>query len=316
MIRIKLSNFIQKNKDKIQDLLSKLIIVAIVVFIATIILSLNIGTDTEKQVYIKEEYTPKDTVITGTNVSEEQYTKDTNLVDKFLEFCNNGQVEEAYALLLDECREELYPTIEDFKKYYYNNIFDKKREYNLQAWLSTSKYTVYKIRYPNSMLSTGTYNPEDVYQDYITLNKKSNVEKISIGNFVYAQDCNIITKTDIVDATVTKKSVYLSYEEYEIQLKNKSEKTILLDRLEKRGTLRVVGNGIQYYAYTNKLFLANLTIKPNSVKTITIRFNKNLSSSNSSEKIEFSEVITDYDYYKDNIGKNIDTAIIKIKVEE
>ena len=39
MIRVKISGFIKRNKYKIQNLLTKLIIVAIVVLIATIILS-------------------------------------------------------------------------------------------------------------------------------------------------------------------------------------------------------------------------------------------------------------------------------------
>jgi len=316
MIRVKISNFIKKHENKIKDLGSKLVIVAMVVFIATIMLSFNRIENLEEEEKNKEIYKPTETIISGSNILEEQYQKDSNAVNKFLEFCNNKELESAYNLLSDVCKEELYPSIEDFKKYYHEKIFDKKREYNLQSWISTSKYTVYKIRYTNSMLSTGTYNENDVYQDYITIDKNSDEEKISVGNLIYSEDCNIVTKTDEIESTVAKKIIYISYEEYEIKVRNISDKTILLDTLESGQKIRLIGNGTPYFAYTNKLFLTNLTINPNEIKTITIRFNKNLSSNNQSERIEFLNVIKDYDLYQQNKENYTDTITIKIKVED
>lgn len=318
MIKVKISNFIKKNKYKIQDVLTKLIIVAIVIAIATIILSSFRGTgpnnDNNQE---KEVYKPTETVIKGTNISKTQYEADSNIVNKFLELCNNAKIEEAYGLLSDDCKSELYPTIEYFKNNYYNNIFDKKREYNLQSWISTSKYTVYKIRYTNSMLSTGTYNQDDVYEDYITLNKSNNTEKISIGNLIACEECNIITRTKELEITVVKKKMYVSDEEYEIQVKNNTDKTILLDTLETNQTINLVGSsGAKYGAYTNKIFLINLTIDPGEIKNITIRFKKNFSSDNKSEQIEFSNIIKDYYAYIQNQENYNDITNTTIKLED
>ena len=140
-IRLRISNFISKHKGKIKDFGSKLIMVAMGVFIATIILSglSNVNNNDDSREDIYNVYKPTETIIKGSDVSKEQFEKDSNIVNTFLDFCNNGQIESAYNLISDECKNEKYPTIQDFQDYYYNYIFDRKRECNLQSWISFIK---------------------------------------------------------------------------------------------------------------------------------------------------------------------------------
>jgi len=44
----------------------------------------------------------------SSNVSE--------IIDEFIEKCNNGQVEDAYEMLSEECKNILYPSLEDFTR--------------------------------------------------------------------------------------------------------------------------------------------------------------------------------------------------------
>ena len=292
MIRLKINDFIRKHKDKIKDLGRKLIMVAMGILIATIILSTlsNIGdeqTDDEKA----NVYKPTQTIIKGSDISKEQFEQDSNLVNKFLDFCNNKEVEEAYNLISDECKKEKYPTLEEFKKFYYNDIFEKKRECNLQAWISSSDYMVYKVRYSNNMLATGTYDENDVYEDHITLNRKNDTEKISIGSFVDSEECNIVTEEEGIQATVIEKKIYISDEEYIMYVTNNTDKTILLDNLKSNVTIWLLGSGVQYAPYNNKLYVTNLTIEPGETQRIKIRFMKNLSSKNKSKAIQFLSVM-------------------------
>lgn len=316
IIRLKMSNFIRKHKYKIKDLGSKLIIVAMGVFIATIILSVlsNVSKD-EKNNDISNVYKPTDTVIKGPDISKEEYEEDFNLVNTFLEHCNNKKIEEAYSLLSDECKQESYPTIEVFKKKYINTIFNRKRECNLQSWISTTNYVVYKVRYANNMLATGTYDENDVYQDYITLKRKNNTEKISIGNFIDSEELNIISKTDEIEATVTKKMQYLSYEEYKINIKNKTDKTILLDNLKYNTTIKLMASsGTPYTADINRLFVKDLVINQNETITVTLRFMKNFSSDNKSKEISILNIIKDYEDYIQKQEEYTDVTNITIKV--
>ena len=316
MIRIKISHFIKKHKAKLQDLGVKLIIVAMIVFSATIILS-SISDikkdDNKKEVY--NVYKPTQTVIQGGNISVEQYQKDTNLVNTFLEHCNNKEIEEAYSLLSDECKQESYPTIEMFKTNYYNTIFNRKREFNLQSWLTKSNYTVYRIRYTNNMLATGTYDENDVYQDYITLNRKDDTEKISIGNFIDAENLNIVTETEEIIANVIKKRQYMTYEEYDIQINNKTYNNVLVSDLYNTEAIKLISRtGTVYGAYTSKIFMKDLLIAPIGSQKITIRFKKNFSSTEGSKEIVISNFIKDYDtYIKDKANYN-DVKSITINV--
>lgn len=316
MIRVKISNFIKQHKNKIRDFGKKIGVVAIVVLVATILIYSFDNMSETPQNDIKNDYRPIETIIAGSNVSEEQYEKDSNLVDTFLELCNNGQVEEAYNLLSDECKEELYPTIELFKSKYYDYIFDKKRVCNLQSWISTSKYTIYRIRYSNSMLETGTYDEKDVYEDYITLNKKNEEEKISIGNFIDFEQCNIITRTSGIEATVVAKKIYLMNEEYEIYIKNNTDKTILLDNLEPSAKIWLIADGNYFRTYSNKLYMSDLIIEPGETNKVVIRFMKNLGNNKNSDEIQFLNVIKDYDTYIENKEGYTDIANIEIKVED
>jgi len=317
IIKLKISNFIRKHKGKIKDLGQKLIMVAMGLFIATIILSVLSNSDsTRKDDDISNVYKPTQTIIQGSDVLKEQFEEDSNLVNTFLDFCNSKDIEKAYNLISDECKEEKYPTIEEFKKFYYNDIFEKKRECNLQAWISEADYIVYKVRYTNNMLATGTYDENDVYEDYITLNRKNNTEKISIGSFVDAEECNIVTELEGIVATVIKKKIYISDEEYEIYVTNNTDKTILLDNLKSNATIWLLGNGTKYLPYSNKLFISNLTIEPEETQRIKMIFMKNVSSSNKSETIQFKNVIKNYDVYTENEEVYNDIMEIKIKVED
>ena len=317
MIRLRVNSFVRKHKDKIKDVGQKLIMVAVGILIATIILSVlsNIENDLTDD-DISNVYKPTQTIIKGSDVSKEQFEKDSNLVNTFLNFCNNKEVEEAYNLISDECKKEKYPTLEEFKKFYYDDIFEEKRECNLQAWISESDYIVYKVRYSNSMLATGTYDETNVYEDYITLNRKNNTEKISIGSFIDSEECNIVTEEEGIQATVIEKKIYISDEEYIMYVTNNTDKTILLDNLKSNTTIWLLGSGVQYAPYSNKLFVSNLTIEPGETQRIEIRFMKNLSSTNKSKTIQFSSVIKDYDAYIQNEKEYTDITEIKIKVED
>lgn len=318
MFRLKIIDFIQRNKYKFYEIGKKLVIVAMVVLIATIIFSSsNEVEEKEKQDNNKVVFKPTDTIIQGSDISEEEYKEDKNLVNKFLEYCNNAQIEKAYNLISEDCKEESYPTLEVFKENYYDTVFNRKRQCNLQSWISQGEYIVYRVRYTNDMLSTGVYDENDVYEDYITLNKRNNTERISIGSLVDANTCNVVTETNGLKATVIKKTTYVSYEEYEINIENKSSSTILLDDLSRTNTIKLKAEyDIEYAAYINKLYINDMIIKPGEEKRIKIRFKKYLSSNDESRSITFSNVIKDYDLYKLDKESFKDIISITIKVED
>ena len=303
MIRRWWSSFFKNNKSKFLNLGSKLIMVAIVVFIATIIISIFSNNEENTEQRVEDSYNPIQTVIKGSDVSKEQYETDKNVIDTFLEYCNNGQVEEAYNLLSNDCKKNEYPTLDIFRTSYYKNIFNKPKQYNLQSWISTSKYTVYKIRYTENILATGNYDKNEIYNDYITLVKKQDKEEISISSFIISEEMNKVTEKDGIEATVVRKNTYLEDEEYEIKIKNNTGKAILLDNLESSENIKLVtemDNTHQTYA--------NLLLK----SKLRVDFGKLATNSNKSKYIQFLKVIKDYESYnkdKENYTERMELRI-------
>ena len=97
----------------------------------------------------REENTP---VVTRDEPDSEKADKVNNVIHSFLDNCNNGNIKEAYNLLTDNCKQELYPTLELFKQKYIDNVFRTKKLYNIQSWIIGEGYT-YQITIRENVLS-------------------------------------------------------------------------------------------------------------------------------------------------------------------
>ena len=52
-------------------------------------------------------YKPQETVIGGSDISEEKQEKNSNIINTFVEYCNKGELQKAYNMLTDECKDLL-----------------------------------------------------------------------------------------------------------------------------------------------------------------------------------------------------------------
>ncbi len=93
-------------------------------------------------------------VVSGDKISEKTSKETNTIIDNFIKYCNEGNTQEAYNLLTDDCKEELFPTLEIFINNYYNNIFTTYKIYNLQSWITSGNSYTYKVRILNDILST------------------------------------------------------------------------------------------------------------------------------------------------------------------
>lgn len=78
--------------------------------------------------------------------------QNTKLVNQFIEYCKNEQIESAYELLSENCKKELYPTRKDFSNLYYNQLFKKKHDVEIKY---DSKNNIYKIIFYEDILESG-----------------------------------------------------------------------------------------------------------------------------------------------------------------
>lgn len=276
-----------------------LVIIAIIlVIIAIQAINQLIKQDNKKEIQkntIITEQKPENNLHIDVLVSDDDVKEETMLIiDQFVRYCNAGKIEDAYNLLSDNCKKELFPTIEIFKQNYYNKIFNTTKLYSKEKFIGGT----YKVKLYEDILSTGTINSKTI-EDYYTIEKNNNKIKINISNYIGEKEINKESKSKNVSLNIIKKQIYKEYEEYEIKASNLSDKTIKLDSNESTKTIYLTGkNNVKYYSLSHEIIENNLIIKPNETKTITIKFSKEYNTNNIVNSLAFSDIILDYDLYQ------------------
>ena len=95
----------------------------------------NVAYIEEKSIYEDDSYS----VITENRNNSNINKVNVNIIDNFIEYCNNGNVKEAYDLLSSDCKESKYPNVDIFTNNYYNKIFETSKTYTVQAWISDTR---------------------------------------------------------------------------------------------------------------------------------------------------------------------------------
>jgi len=260
--------------------------------------TVNISTENSKVM-------TNQSVITGENVSTTQLKIDTSVIDEFISYCNEKNLEKAYELLTDECKEQMYKTLEAFEQAYYNDIFKgEKMNCSIENWVNDT----YKVKIFEDMLSTGQINNEYAKQDYITVKKVEDEYKLNINSYIGNTEINEETKREDININVIAKDTYMDYEEYTIKVTNNTGKDILLDSKASIDTLYLEDkNEKKYYSYSNELTKPMLEVPKGQTKELTIKFYSSYVSTKRIRNIVFSDLIL-YD------GELSEKTMIKVNV--
>ena len=183
----------------------------------------NIPIENYTDIHIEDS----ESAITGENMSSSQIST-IGTINQFVQLCNEENVSEAYNMLSDECKEEVYPSLDSFSNNYYNAIFKgKKKNITVENWVNN----IYKVTFESDALSTGVYTQDGTIQDYITITKnESNEFKLNINNYIgilnmcfgknivltnfyYAVICSIIAVISILIILVIKLVVFYKKDE-------------------------------------------------------------------------------------------------------
>lgn len=222
----------------------------------------------------------------SSNSKDTSYTTETDTIAKFIQYCNEENVSAAYDMLSKECKENIYPTLENFVKNYYNNNFETNKIYNIQRWAGS----IYKVDLKENMLQTGKLTSE-AKQDYITIVSQNSENKLNINNYIGRTNINAEKTEENIKIEVLYKDTYMDYETYTFQIKNNSGKDIYLDNLEETSTIYLVDeNEMKHTAHTHKIAKEELHIYGHSSKTIQITFSNRYISGRENSRIVFENV--------------------------
>lgn len=228
----------------------KIIITAlIVVFFFIIIRALNgvakkrleQRNNNANTTWIEEEEIPNKSILTGEKVNNQTTKTNVSIIEDFVEKCNSNAIDNAYELLSEGCKDVLFPTKERFIKDYYNVIFTEIRTINIENYKNSSKGNTYKVTFYGDVLGSGSISSKDYYQDYITVESKSN--KLNINSLITTNEINKKIEQNGIAVTVAKQKIYVDYEIYEIKVQNNTNKEICLDTRKSSKSVYASRNG-------------------------------------------------------------------------
>lgn len=272
----------------------------ILIIIAIIVLIHILNSFITKEHGATENIKNENTIAQTNSTSDKDYSVITEnkvnsevsrIIDEFIYYCNNQQVENAYALLSNECKEVLYPTIKTFTENYYNKLFTNKKTYLYQAWISSNGKYTYKVDFIENMLATGTASDTSII-DYYTISKENDIYKLNINKFIGITNINKTTSKNNVTINIIRKRIYKDYETYEIEVKNTSNVSVMLDGMQRSETIYLEDNeGQKYYWNNYEVLEEDVSIRKSQSKKINIKINKEYKPKDEITKIVFSNIV-------------------------
>lgn len=240
-----------------------------------------------------ETYLPSktDSIISDSKVPKDRLEEDTKVIESFVNFGNANDLEGAYNLLSQDCKDEMFQTIDRFNEFYFKNIFNEKRSYDLENWDSTGSRTTYRIKYLNDIMATGTINGEFI-QDYITIIEENGEKKLNINEFINKVNLEKKGQVDGLEANVTAKYNYYDYVEYDITFKNTTQGQIIIDTKDNTESVYLEDErGVNYSWFGNEIPNEKLTLNGGESISLRIKFNKLYNQNRKDNKINFTDVM-------------------------
>lgn len=288
----KLRVFYRNNKEKIWKVIGISILVYAMILIANNTIIQNKQkeqTQPNNVVQNNTSYTPSETVIAGSTVGKEDTQENTKIIENFITYCNDGKVEEAYALLSQDCKTEIFPTLQSFSNDYYKDIFTEKKSYDLESWFNDGVVT-YKIKIIKDILSSGKVEDEYI-EDYYTVIEENKEKKLNINNFVNKEEENKEKEINGIKFTIIDKYIYMDYEKYTVKIENNSDSKVTVDTKQSTETVYITDqNGVKYGWYGHEIQNEKLALNGEKNVELKITFNKMYNPKRRNKSISFTDI--------------------------
>lgn len=274
----------------------------------------------------KEEGYSKDNSSSSNNtttaiVTNSNENNDNNLVKvdtsedaikKFVNFCNSGNVKDAYKMLTSECKENLYNTEENFGDNYVKKIFDEEKTYQIVKWLDIDENCkVYKVLFSTDPIISGNLNKSDGKQDYISIIRDSGTYKLNISGFIKKENLTSEKDNNYMQINVLNRLVFVDYEMYTIKAKNLINVDFILDDMKDNNKTYIEDSNGTKFKIMNNEYTSETTRVPNDKeKKMTLKFDRKYTSDNKNiNKIVFSRIsILNRNYYQE-VYNTVDNSV-------
>ena len=301
------------NQNRIRIIITALIVVFIIILIQAInavLKNSRVEEYTPNNTTIVDTGKPTESVISGEEAPEGDTENNLDLIRQFVEYGNNKDYQSAYNLLNDDCKQEIFRSLDEFITDYCNNIFNKNVTYELELWDYVSDAYTYRILYyENNLLQTGNASSNNNIEDYITVVETDSGNRLNINGFIRKDNINKIEEIPEIQIIVNYRERYRDFERYNITVKNTSSNTILLSEGQNGNDICLIDtNDVEYDSIINEVPMIDLELNPGEEKTIEIKFYKMYNLYRTIDKISFKSIVLNKDNINDanKISINID----------
>jgi len=280
-IRIKILHFFRKNAK----------VVFIVVSIWAIVFFINrYLRNHQAPVELQTTYTPHRAVIDTQSAVPEQVSNNVEeMLDKYVNYLLEGNVQNSYDMLSDECKEYSFENnIDKFTAYAMNKIGNAKR-YAIQNYSNEKNTYIYQVKYTEDFLETGITNTIYTYSEekIVFKKQKDGSLKMAVGSFVDYEEINNVFENEYLKVDVQLVQKYYGYEEYVVKITNRSDYTVvILDNMsENEIFIELSSKDIRKVANVEELVL-----KPGNNITQHFQFEKFYDNNDDAVSLNFGSV--------------------------
>lgn len=219
-LRLKIRDFFKRNKSKIIIIF----IIWLVIFIINLILK-----NWKTPVTPITTYQPHTAVLSDAKVPEKLQTPIENLIDVYIRCCNHKEYEKAYSLLSDDCKNNLYKNIDEFKLYI-DNVFDGEKVYYIQNYSNIDDIYIYEVNILDDILATGLTGSEEleVYSEKFVIKDNNGKLTLSIREYIGSNENYQVYEDEYIKVEIQEMTQSYEYQTYKLKLTNRTDNIIVL----------------------------------------------------------------------------------------
>lgn len=299
----KLLRYYNQNKIKVWGILLAIILGWIMLQVLNNAIkeqNTNENKDQETTSNVVSYHNESESMITGGRVSSAYSDEIGAFINQFFTYCINHEPQNAYNMVSNDTKQQLYQTEELFEKNYYANKFNGNKQFSFQSWSRSDGIFIYQVRIFDNMLATGQTN-DNYIVDYVTVTVDAGSYKLNLDSYLGRKQLNVKNEDNNLSVQAVRVDRYLDYEIYTLNIQNKNDVDILLDTKRDTNSCYVVdslGNKFEALLYENNE--EDLEFSSKEMKTIQIKFSDAYREGLNINSINFTDIVISDEYSKNS----------------
>lgn len=283
-LRLRFGRFMKNNR--------KILLIVILIWVVLVMLN-NLVKNRPTSTVPETSYDAHTSIMSSSSVVPTTLQRNyEELIDQYVNYCNNGEFNLAFNMLSEDCRK--YAFNNDVREFmvYLVDVIPTEKEYSIQNYSNTilngKKAYIYQIKYFDDFLATGLTDQDYTYTEekiVFTLGSKDSIE-MAVGNFMYHEDIKRITENEYLKVDVNNRNVYYSIEEYNVTLTNRSEYTVVISDDTEENEIELILN----QESRGCIETPNVVLAPGEVIQLNVSFNKFADDGDSSNEFSLSNI--------------------------